>query len=167
MVTHKTDSHASSQGKWHYISHERSRFSLRGSVTKIQHSTRENQDTGTSFVDLHPLRLRRGSKAEKRSIISNESSITNPNHKDTSFYRPSAILYLNITMLLVADGITKYRDLEIELQKYWNLNKINTIPTVIVEPGTTCRSLANLTGVSEDAKIRVVQKTTLFVTVHI
>lgn len=38
-----------------------------------------------------------------------------------------------------AEKITKYRDLEIEIQKYWNLKKVQTMPVVIGALGAICK----------------------------
>lgn len=40
-----------------------------------------------------------------------------------------------------AEKITKYRDLEIELQKFWNLRKVQTIPVVIGALGSITQGI--------------------------
>ena len=48
-----------------------------------------------------------------------------------------------------AEKITKYRDLEIEIQKCWGLKKVKTVPIVIGALGTVCSGLTeNLNLVS-------------------
>ena len=59
-------------------------------------------------------------------------------------------------------------DLEIELQKCWNLKKIRTIPVVIGALGTVSRRLKeNLKQISPLIHFNTVQKTTLLGTAHI
>ena len=40
-----------------------------------------------------------------------------------------------------AEKIIKYRDLEIEVQKCWNLSKVRTIPVVVGALGTVCMDI--------------------------
>ena len=49
-------------------------------------------------------------------------------------------MYQNI-MKKEAEKITKYRDLEIELQKCWNLRKIQTSPVVVGALGSVTRGV--------------------------
>ena len=58
-----------------------------------------------------------------------------------------------------AEKITKYRDLEIEVQKCWNLRKTKTIPIVIGALGTVCKGITEyLKILSPNAEFRTVQK---------
>ena len=50
-----------------------------------------------------------------------------------------------------AEKITKYWDLEIELQKCWNLKKVRTIPVVIGALGSVTQGIEGYTR--EDLKI--------------
>ena len=67
-----------------------------------------------------------------------------------------------------AEKIVKYRDLEIETQKCWNLTKVRTIPIVVGALGTACKGIMGyLKDVSPNIEFRVVQKTALLGTAHI
>ena len=67
-----------------------------------------------------------------------------------------------------AEKITKYRDLEIEVQKCWNLNKIRTIPIVIGALGSVCRGISDyIEIISPNAKFDIMQRTALLGTAHI
>ena len=71
-------------------------------------------------------------------------------------------------VMKTADKLTKYRDLEIELQKCWNLKQVDTIPIIIGALGTVCDSIhLHMKALSEEAKVRVIQKTALLGTAHI
>ena len=68
----------------------------------------------------------------------------------------------------IAEKITKYRDLEIEIQKCWGLKKVKTVPIVVGALGTVCSGLTkNLKLLSSRAKLTVVQKTALLGTANI
>ena len=68
----------------------------------------------------------------------------------------------------VAEKIVKYRDLEIEIQKCWNLNKIETIPVVVGALGTTCCGITEyIKKISPNIEFRIIQKTALLGTAHI
>ena len=68
----------------------------------------------------------------------------------------------------IAEKITKYRDLKIEIQKCWGLKKVKTVPIVIGALGTVCSGLTeNLNLVSPQARLNIVQKTALLGTAHI
>ena len=63
---------------------------------------------------------------------------------------------------------TKYRDLEIELQKCWGLKKIETVPIVIGALGTVCTGHHKyLKKVSPKTNFGIIQKTALLGTAHI
>ena len=67
-----------------------------------------------------------------------------------------------------AEKITKYRDLEIEVQKCWNLRKVRTIPIVIGALGTVSTGIQEyLKLLSKNIKFNIVQKTALLGTAHI
>ena len=67
-----------------------------------------------------------------------------------------------------AEKITKYRDLEIEIQKCWNLKKVRTIPIVIGALGTvTCGIAKYLNEISKNINFDVAQRTALLGTAHI
>ena len=67
-----------------------------------------------------------------------------------------------------AEKITKYRDLEIEVQKCWNLQKVRTIPVVIGALGTVSKGLTEyMKELVPNISMCTVQKTTLLVTAHI
>ena len=67
-----------------------------------------------------------------------------------------------------AEKHTKYRDLEIELQKCWALKKIETIPIVLGALGTVCTGHHKyLRKISPQANFGIIQKTALLGTAHI
>ena len=67
-----------------------------------------------------------------------------------------------------AEKIVKYRDLEIETQKCWNLKKIRTIPIVIGALGTVCKGINEyMKIISTEMEFRILQKTALLGTAHI
>ena len=67
-----------------------------------------------------------------------------------------------------AEKIVKYRDLEIETQKCWNLKKIRTIPVVIGALGTVCNGLKEyINFISPNIEFSILQKTALLGTAHI
>ena len=67
-----------------------------------------------------------------------------------------------------AEKITKYRDLEIEVQKCWNLRKVRTIPIVIGALGTVSKGLKEyMKNLAPNISMCTVQKTTLLGTAHI
>ena len=67
-----------------------------------------------------------------------------------------------------AEKITKYRDLEIEIQKCWGLKKIRTIPIVIGALGSVCNGINGYLGtISKNLNFDVIQRTALLGTAHI
>jgi hypothetical protein len=67
-----------------------------------------------------------------------------------------------------AEKLTKYRDLEIELQKCWHLKKVRTIPIIIGALGTIGSSLPKyLRDLSPNLKASVCQRTALLGSAHI
>ena len=67
-----------------------------------------------------------------------------------------------------AEKLTKYRDLEIETQKCWNLKKVRTIPIVVGALGAVCKNLPKyIKAVTPRAKFCTIQKTALLGTAHI
>ena len=67
-----------------------------------------------------------------------------------------------------AEKITKYRDLEVEVQKCWNLKTIRTIPVVIGALGTVCKGISEYTKtISPQINFDVMQRTALLGTAHI
>ena len=67
-----------------------------------------------------------------------------------------------------AEKITKYRDLEIEVQKCWNLKKIRTIPVIVGALGTVSTTIReNIKQISPNIQFDTIQKTTLLGTAHI
>ena len=67
-----------------------------------------------------------------------------------------------------AEKITKYRDLEIEVQKCWNLKEIRTIPIVIGALGTVSEGIGGyIEKVSPRINFDVIQKTALLGSAHI
>ena len=68
----------------------------------------------------------------------------------------------------VAEKLTKYRELEIELQKCWNLKEVKTVPVVCGALGTVGNSITKyLNMISTHIQFRVIQKTALLGTAHI
>ena len=67
-----------------------------------------------------------------------------------------------------AEKITKYRDLEIEIQKCWNLKKVQTIPVVIGALGSVCIGITGyLETISKHLNFDVIQRTALLGSAHI
>ena len=67
-----------------------------------------------------------------------------------------------------AEKITKYRDLEIEIQKCWNLKKVRTIPVIVGALGTVSTNITkNIEQISPNLNLKHIQKTTLIVTADI
>ena len=67
-----------------------------------------------------------------------------------------------------AEKIVKYRDLEIEIQKCWNLKRVRTIPIVVGALGTVCNGISEYANtISPNIEFRILQKTALLGTVHI
>ena len=67
-----------------------------------------------------------------------------------------------------AEKLIKYRDLEIEIQKCWNLKETSTVPVIIGALGTVCTDHAQyLKSLSENINPDVVQKTALLGTANI
>ena len=57
-----------------------------------------------------------------------------------------------------AEKVTKYRDLEIELQKCWNLKKVRTIPIVIGALGSVTRGIDGyIEKISPNISFNVIQ----------
>ena len=67
-----------------------------------------------------------------------------------------------------AEKISKYRDLEIEIQKCWDLKTVRTIPIVIGALGTVTRGIKEyLKIISPNIKFSTAQQTALLGTAHI
>ena len=67
-----------------------------------------------------------------------------------------------------AEKITKYRDLEIELKKCWELKRIQTIPIVVGALGSVTESIGTyLEKVSKNISFNIIQRTALLGTAHI
>ena len=67
-----------------------------------------------------------------------------------------------------AEKITKYRDLEIELQKCWNLRKVSTTPVVIGALGTVTKGIEKyIRKISPNISLDIIQKTALLKTARI
>ena len=67
-----------------------------------------------------------------------------------------------------AEKITKYRDLEIEIQKCWNLRRTKTVPIVIGALGTVSTGILEyLKILSPRIRFDTVQKTAMLGTAHI
>ena len=67
-----------------------------------------------------------------------------------------------------AENLTKYRELEIELQKCWNLTEIKTVPVVYGTLGTVVISINKyLDMISPHIQFGVIRKTALLGTAHI
>ena len=67
-----------------------------------------------------------------------------------------------------AEKITKYRDLEIEIQKCWNLKKVRTIPIVIGALGSVTMGIVGyMESISKNLNFDVIQRTALMGSAHI
>ena len=67
-----------------------------------------------------------------------------------------------------AEKITKYRDLDIELQKCWNLKTGRTIPVIIGALGSVCMGISKyLWEISPNIQFDVIQRTALLGSAHI
>ena len=102
-------------------------------------------------------------------IKGNRPDITIWNVKDRTAQLIDVSVPMDTNIIMrTADKLTKYRDLEIEIQKCWNLTKVETIPVVIGALGTVCDNLhLHVKNVSEEARVQVIQKTALLGTAHI
>ena len=68
----------------------------------------------------------------------------------------------------VAEKLCKYKDLEIEIQKLWNLKEVKTVPIVVGALGTTVNGLSKyIEQISENVNFRTIQKTALLGSAHI
>ena len=66
------------------------------------------------------------------------------------------------------EKITKYRDLEIDFQKCWNLKKIRTIPVVIGALGSVTLGMHGyLENISKNLNFDIIQRTALMGSAHI
>ena len=67
-----------------------------------------------------------------------------------------------------AEKITKYRYLEIELQKCWNLKNVRTIPVIIGALGSVCMGISKyLCAISPNIQFDVIQRTALLGSAHV
>ena len=67
-----------------------------------------------------------------------------------------------------AEKLCKYKDLEIEIQKLWNLVETRTIPIVVGALGTVLNGLSKYAKqISEKIDIEIIQKTALLGSAHI
>ena len=67
-----------------------------------------------------------------------------------------------------AEKLMKYRDLEIEIQKSWNLKEVSTIPVIIGALGTVSTDFTQyLKILSKHINPNVIQKTALLGTANI
>ena len=67
-----------------------------------------------------------------------------------------------------AEKISKYRDLEIELKKCWELKRVQTIPIVVGALGSVTESIGTyLEKVSKNISFNIIQRTALLGTAHI
>ena len=67
-----------------------------------------------------------------------------------------------------AEKITKYRDLEIEVQKCWNLKEVRTIPIVVGALGTVSKGFTTFArDLAPNISTHTIQKTTMLGTAHI
>ena len=67
-----------------------------------------------------------------------------------------------------AEKLCKYKDLEIEIQKLWNLRETRTIPIIVGALGTTLNGLSKYAEqISEEINIKIIQKTALLGSAHI
>ena len=67
-----------------------------------------------------------------------------------------------------ADKLCKYKELEIEIQKLWNLVEVRTIPIIIGALGTALNGLCKYSNlISENIDTRTIQKTALLGSAHI
>jgi len=67
-----------------------------------------------------------------------------------------------------AEKITKYRDLEIEVQKCWNLKTVKTVPIIIGALGSVTQGIVPyLKNISPHINFDTVQRTALLGTAHI
>ena len=73
-----------------------------------------------------------------------------------------------IVVSQTANKITKYKDLKIKIQKFWNLEKATIVPVVIGALEYTRDSLAtHLVAFSDYVSVRILQKIVLLGTAHI
>ena len=71
-------------------------------------------------------------------------------------------------VLKTAEKLVKYKDLEIEIQKCWNLKEISTVPVVVGALGTVSTDHKQyLKTLSKHINPNVVQKTAMLGTANI
>ena len=104
-----------------------------------------------------------------KKVKCNRPDITIHNKKNRECYLVDvSIPVCNNVLRKEAEKITKYRDLEIEIQKCWNLRKIKTIPIIVGALGTVCEGILEYIHLlSPNAEFRTIQKTALLGTAHI
>jgi hypothetical protein len=67
-----------------------------------------------------------------------------------------------------SDKLTKYRGIEISVQKSWDLRKVRVVPIIVGALGTVCDGLVdNLHRISPNLDVGVVQKAALLGTSHV
>ena len=88
--------------------------------------------------------------------------------KRTCLFIDIAIPVCKNVVSKTAEKIIKYRDLEIETQKCWDLKKVRTVPIIIGALGTVCKDHNEYTKIiSENIDFNIIQKTTILGTAHI
>ena len=88
-------------------------------------------------------------------------------NRTCSFIDIALLVCMNVVRKEV-EKIVKYRDLEIETKKYWNLSNVRTIPVVIGALGTVYGGITEyIKTISPKIDFRVLQKTALLGTAHI
>ena len=79
-----------------------------------------------------------------------------------------AVPLCNNIVSKAAEKITKYKELEIELKKYWNLDKVQTIPIICGALGTVGKNIDDyLINISKKLRFDIIKKTALLGTAHI
>ena len=79
-----------------------------------------------------------------------------------------SVPYDSNIVIKTAEKLMKYRDLEIEIQKCWNLKEVSTIPIVIGALGTVSTDFKTyLKTLSEQINPDIIQKTALLGTANI
>ena len=103
-----------------------------------------------------------------RTIAANRTDIVLKNKKDKTCLLIDMTTPLDInTLFKTTEKLTKYKDLEIEVERMWGL-KTTTVPVVMGALGTIKKDMENYTNkIPGNINIHELQKITLLSTAHL